>query len=38
VTNLADLLGLRVPLRAILIVLQRAELTEQKEYLGDNDA
>jgi hypothetical protein len=38
VTNLSNLLGLRVPLGAVLVVLQRPKLAEQQEDLGDDNA
>jgi hypothetical protein len=37
-TNLSDLLGLRVPLGAVLVVLQRPKLAEQQEDLSDDNA
>jgi hypothetical protein len=37
-THLPDLLGLRVPLGAILVVLDGAELTKQEKDLRDDNA
>ena len=37
-TYLANLLGLRVPLCAVLVVLRRDKLAKQKENLRDNNA
>lgn len=37
-THLPDLLGLCIPLGAVLVVLDRAELTQQQEDLGNDDA
>lgn len=37
-TNLPDLLGLRVPLGAVLVVLDWPELAKQEKYLCDDDA
>lgn len=37
-TDLPDLFSLRIPLGAILLVLDRAELTKQQEDLRDDDA
>ena len=36
--HLLDLLGLRVPLCAILVVFHGAELTKQEEDLGNDNA
>jgi hypothetical protein len=37
-THLADLLCLRVPLRAVFVVTERPELAKQQEDLGYDDA
>tara|TARA_R110002003_G_scaffold290_2_gene18523 strand:+ start:4211 stop:4348 length:138 start_codon:yes stop_codon:yes gene_type:complete len=37
-TNLPDLLGLRVPLGAVFVVFERPKLAEQEKDLGDDNA